>query len=220
MSSNQEQARFNMIEQQIRPWLVLDPRVLEVMTEIPREHFVPDAYQGLAYADIDIPLGETAQMLSPKVVGRMLQALAILPGDRVLVLGAGTGYTSACVAALGGQVTGVELDADLASSAQQRLDAMGFKARIRAGDALASPIDEGPFDAIAVTGSLPSEAQLPLLRQQLAVGGRLFVILGESPLMQAWLETRVAEGEFRREALFETDIPSLQNLPATEHFVF
>ncbi|WP_058554391.1 protein-L-isoaspartate O-methyltransferase [Thiohalocapsa sp. ML1] len=222
MTSPAEIARFNMIEQQVRPWNVLDERVLRVLSELPREAFVPSAYRALAYADLDIPIGAGTSMLAPKLVGRMLQALDVREGDRVLEIGPGTGYTTACLAGLGGRVIGVEIDPDLAEGARERLDALGLRrVEVRTGDALAGPVDGGPFDVIAVTGSVPTDEPIPALAQQLAPGGRLFVIVGEEPLMQARLETRVGHGpDLRRQDLFETSVPALRNVPQPERFVF
>jgi protein-L-isoaspartate(D-aspartate) O-methyltransferase len=214
-------ARFNMIEQQVRPWQVLDSRVLAVMSEIHRELFVPDAYQGLAYADIEIPIGANSSMLAPKMIGRMLQALNIHEQDKVLEIGTGTGYGTACLARIGGRVVSIEIEPELASVAQERLAAMQLRrVEVLTGDALAGPVDGGPFDVIAVTGSVPNEEVLPMLRQQLSTGGRLFAVIGEPPLMQAVLETRLAGGDARREGLFETCIPALQNVPEPQRFVF
>jgi protein-L-isoaspartate(D-aspartate) O-methyltransferase len=221
METIAERARFNMIQQQIRPWDVLDDRVLEAMAEVRREAFVPDAYQGLAYADIEIPIGEGACMLAPKVVGRMLQALDVQPGKRVLQIGTGTGYVSACLDRLGGRVIGVELDAGLADEARERLADLGFESiEIRTGDALSEPVEGGPFDLIAVTGSMPTEAALPLLQGQLARGGRLFCILGVEPVMEALLVTRVGERDFSREGLFETSTLALKNAVEASGFEF
>lgn len=222
MTSPAEIARFNMIEQQVRPWNVLDERVLRVLSELPREAFVPDAYQALAYADLDIPIGEGTSLLAPKLVGRMLQALAVRDGDRVLEIGPGTGYTTACLAGLGGRVIGIEIDPDLAEGARERIEALKLRrVEIRTGDALAGPVDGGPFDVIAVTGSVPTDEPVPALAQQLAPGGRLFIIVGQEPLMQARLETRLGHGpDLRRQDLFETSVPALRNVPEPERFVF
>jgi protein-L-isoaspartate(D-aspartate) O-methyltransferase len=211
-----------MIEQQVRPWNVLDERVLKVLSELPREAFVPDAYQALAYADLDIPIGRSTCMLAPKVVGRMLQALQVREGDKVLEIGPGTGYVTACLARLGGRIIGVEIDPALAGGARERIEAMHLRrVDVRVGDAMAGPVDGGPFDVIAVTGSLPTEEPVSMLTQQLAPGGRLFVIVGEDPVMEARLETRVGPGsDLRREELFETSVPALENVPQPERFVF
>jgi protein-L-isoaspartate(D-aspartate) O-methyltransferase len=222
MTSPTDTARFNMIEQQVRPWNVLDERVLKVLSELPREAFVPDAYQALAYADLDIPIGRSTCMLAPKVVGRMLQALQVREGDKVLEIGPGTGYVTACLARLGGRIIGVEIDPALAGGARERIEAMHLRrVDVRVGDAMAGPVDGGPFDVIAVTGSLPTEEPVSMLTQQLAPGGRLFVIVGEDPVMEARLETRVGPGsDLRREELFETSVPALENVPQPERFVF
>jgi protein-L-isoaspartate(D-aspartate) O-methyltransferase len=221
METTAERARFNMIQQQIRPWDVLDDRVLEAMAEVRREAFVPDAYQGLAYADIEIPIGQSACMLAPKVVGRMLQALDVQPGDRVLEIGTGTGYVAACFSRLGGKVISLEIDAALAAEARDRLATSGIQSiEIRQADALAAPVEGGPFDIIAVTGSMPTEASLPLLQGQLAAGGRLFCILGVEPVMEALLVTRVGERDFRREGLFETCTLALANAVEPNGFEF
>ena len=221
MEISTESARFNMIQQQIRPWDVLDDRVLDVLAELQREDFVPDAYKGLAYADIEVPIGNGQLMLSPKVVGRMLQALALQPGDKVLEIGTGTGYVTACLSRLGGRVISIEIDPELASGARDRLEALGLgRLEIRDGDGLAGPVEGGPFDVIAVSGSVPTEAPLQMLRDQLALDGRLFAIVGEPPIMEAVLITRVAGADYRRQALFETCAPVLVNAPEAEGFVF
>ncbi len=221
MELSTELARFNMIEQQIRPWEVLDRRVLHLMGSIPRELFVPEAYRNLAYADVEIPIGSGQTMLAPRIVGRMLQALAVRSQEKVLEIGAGTGYLTACLARLGANLVSLELRPELLEAARRNLAAMGApSAEIRQGDGLAVIPDESPFDAIAITGSLPSEELLPRLQMQLRVGGRLFVVVGEDPLMEALLITRVSETGYSREALFETSIPALDNAPEPRRFQF
>lgn len=221
MELSTELARFNMIEQQIRPWEVLDRRVLHLMGSIPRELFVPEAYRNLAYADVEIPIGSGQTMLAPRIVGRMLQALAVRSQEKVLEIGAGTGYLTACLARLGANLVSLELRPELLEAARRNLAAMGApSAEIRQGDGLAVIPDESPFDAIAITGSLPSEELLPRLQMQLRVGGRLFVVVGEDPLMEALLITRVSETGYSREALFETSIPTLDNAPEPRRFQF
>lgn len=214
-------ARFNMIQQQIRPWDVLDDRVLEVMADIPREAFVPDAYRGLAYADIEIPLNETVCMLAPKIVGRLLQALDVRPGDRILEIGSGSGYVTACLSRLGARVVSIEIDTELAMQARTRLAALQFAwIEIREGDGLIESIQGGPFDAILLTGSMPTDAALPVLQEQLTTGGRLVCVLGEPPAMHAVLVTRLAGETFRRESLFETCVPPLERVQEPERFAF
>lgn len=221
MDTSPETARFNMIQQQIRPWNVTDDRVLQAMSEIPRELFVPDAYRALAYADIEVPIGGGQSMLAPKVVGRMLQELNPGPDDRALEIGTGTGYVTACLARLADRVLSLEIDPGLADQARRTLEQMDLgRFAIREGDALAGPIDGGPFEVIAVTGSLPDDEALPGLQEQLAPGGRLFAVLGEDPAMEAVLVTRTPSGDFTRQGLFETSVPALANIPEPERFVF
>lgn len=221
METDSDRARFNMIHQQIRPWDVLDERVLGVMEEIRREPFVPDAYQGLAYADIEVPLGQGRGLMAPKVVGRMLQSLAVQPGERVLEVGSGTGYVTVCLCRLGGQVVGAEPDPALAAAARRHLAELDCPgATILELDALAGPTPGGPFQVIAVNGSLPDGDSLGPLEDQLAVGGRLFCIVGEPPVMQARLITRVGARDFRREGLVETSAPPLAERSRAQGFVF
>jgi protein-L-isoaspartate(D-aspartate) O-methyltransferase len=215
------QARFNMIHQQVRPWAVLDDKVLDALTQLARERFVPDAYLSLAYADIEIPIGDGQHMLSPKLVGRLLQAVAVKPGDRALEIGAGTGFVSACLAHLGARVVSLEIDPGLAADARERLSALGIGGvEVRVADGLAGRVEGGPFDVIVVTGSLPSEDSLTGLRQQLTLNGRLFAVVGEAPAMAALLITRVGAADYRRESLFETCIDPLANAVEPERFVF
>jgi protein-L-isoaspartate(D-aspartate) O-methyltransferase len=221
METSVDLARFNMIQQQVRPWNVMDGRVLAALGEVPRESFVPDAYRGLAYADIEVPIGEGETMMAPKLVGRMLQALEIKPDDRILEIGTGTGSVTACLCRLGGWVVSMEVDAQLAAGARANLEALGLRRfEVRAADALAGPAEGNPFDVIAVTGSLPNDEPLAGLQEQLALGGRLFVVLGEPPIMEATLVTRVRSHDYRRESLFETALQPLKNVPERAHFVF
>jgi protein-L-isoaspartate(D-aspartate) O-methyltransferase len=221
MDTSIERARFNMIQQQIRPWNVADDQVLAVMAQIPREHFVPDAYRSLAYADIEIPIGDGQTMLAPKVVARMLQALEVQPIDKILEIGTGSGYPTACLSHLGGRVLSMEIHAALAERARAVLEALKLaRLEVQAGDGLAGFVDGQPFDVIALTGSLPNDQALAGLQEQLAPGGRLFAVVGEDPVMEALLVTRVAGGDFRRQSLFETSVPALEKAPEPERFVF
>jgi len=216
-----DKARFNMIQQQIRPWNVTDNEVLSVMAEIPRERFVPAAYRNLAYADLEIPISEGQIMLAPKVVAHMLQALAIQPHDKILQLGTGTGYITACLCRLGGHVVGMELHAELAEQTRTGLQALKpRRLKVRVGNGLAESVEGHPFDVIAVTGSLPDATALETLETQLAPGGRLFAIVGEEPIMEAQLVTRIADRDFRRRSLLETCVPALEKTPKPERFVF
>ena len=212
-------ARFNMVQQQIRPWEVLDQRVLDLINQIPRDQFVPDAYRGLAYADIEIPLGHGQHMMFPRVEARLLQALDVRPTDKILEIGTGSGYLTACLANLGGQVVSIDIHEGFTAAARASLEALGLNnVELRTADGLAGEIAGGPFDVIAVTGSLP---QLPDgLKQQLTVEGRLFAVTGEAPAMEASLITRVSEDAWRSEALFETELVPLENAPCTERFEF
>jgi protein-L-isoaspartate(D-aspartate) O-methyltransferase len=215
------QAHFNMIRQQVRPWGVLDDRALDAMEAVARERFVPDGYLGLAYADCEIPMGKGQFMLPPKVVGRLLQALAVRPGDRCLEIGTGSGYVSACLAQLGARVLSLEIDPDLAAAAQARLADQGFgQVQVRRADGLAGRVEGSPFDVIAVTGSLPDASALTDLQQQLTLGGRLFAVVGEAPVMHAVLITRDGAAAYRREALFETCIEALANAAEPQRFAF
>ncbi len=220
MDTSLDTARFNMIQQQIRPWGVIDNRVLDTLAAIPRERFVPAAYRGLAYADIEVPLGDGQVMLAPKVVARLLQALSIVADDRILEIGAGSGFLTACLCHLGDTVISLEIDPDLAALARQNLEEVEpRRLEIREGDGLAGHIDGGPFDVIAVTGSLPDPSALEGLEAQLSPHGRLFAIIGLEPAMQATLVTHGPDG-FTRKALFETSVPALAKAPEPEQFVF
>jgi protein-L-isoaspartate(D-aspartate) O-methyltransferase len=213
-----EQARFNMIEQQIRPWDVLDQRVLDTMKMIPREDFVPEPYRSLAFADTNIPLGHNQVMMAPNVEGRLLQALAIQPEDTILEIGTGSGYLTACLARLGRHVTSIDIEPEFTAQAQSRLAAQGISnVTLETADAAGGMERGKSFDVIAVTGSLP------VLQQQfhdnLNTGGRLFVICGQLPIMEALLITRVDASSWTRESLFETTIPPLLHAEVAQSFI-
>ena len=214
-----EVARFNMIEQQIRTWEVLDPVVLALLNEIPREHFVPVEYQGLAFADIEIPIGAGQTMLSPKLEGRILQALSVQKTHHVLHIGTGSGYVTALLASLAKHVTSVEINADLSAKAAQNLAKHTIQnvTLLVADGALGLP-NQAPFDLIVYTGSCPIE---PLgVRNQLAIGGALFIVLGTGPAMQAILIQRLSDAAFKQDVLFETYVPELINAPQASTFEF
>ena len=214
-----ERARFNMVQQQIRPWEVFDQRVLTLINEVPRDQFVEPAYVGLAYADIEIPLGHGEQMMFPRVEARLLQALDVKPGHKILEIGTGSGYLTACLAKLGGQVTSLDIHEDFTAQARTRLDAQDIRnVELITADGLAGAVAGGPFDVIAVTGSLPEVPDG--LKQQLTIGGRLFAVTGEAPAMEASLITRVGEDAWRSEGLFETELRALKNAPRIERFEF
>jgi len=205
--TNSSVAKFNMIEQQIRPWEVLDNQVLSVLDAVNREDFVPDPYKGLAYADCQIPLGNGDSMLPPTVEGRMLQALFIGANDRVLEVGSGCGFVTACFAHLAQRITSIDARGDIIDLARGNVANCGLDNVEFAETSLAQVDDSLTYDVIAVTASL---ARIPdNLRQALTVGGRMFVIVGQSPVMEALLITRVSESEWTTQSLFETDLPRL-----------
>lgn len=206
MTHDYAHARELMVEQQVRPWDVLDPRVVAVLADMPREAFVPAAYVGAAYADIALPLAHGECMLKPVVAGRALEALKAQPTDDVLEIGTGSGYVTACLARMARDVTSLEQHADLADAARARLEALGItNARIEVADALGWR-SERRFDAICVNSAvdtIPSQF-VALLKP----GGRMFIVRGHAPAMEAVL-LRNEGGEPRIESLFETDIPYL-----------
>ena len=214
-----ELARSNMIEQQIRPAEVLDPRVLETISEIPREAFVPETYQDLAFSDINVGIGNAQTMMKPIMEARILQALNIQPGDKILEIGTGSGYLTALLATLGGHVESVEIDPEILSQAEARLKSQGIKnITLVQGDASEGWNQNETFDVIAVTGSFPILPES--FQKQLTVGGRMVVIVGQSPVMEALLITRAAEDQWITKALFETDFPALRNVEQPQAFIF
>ena len=215
---NFELARYNMIEQQIRPWDVLDQQALDVLASIPREDFVPEGYRNLAFSDIAIPLGHGEFMLKPAVEGRILQALALHPIDRVLEIGTGSGYLTATLARLAASVTSVDIFQEFIEDARHRIKAHGFgNVMLHTGDA-SRGWGEQRYDAIAVTGSVATVAEI--WRQSLRVGGRLFIVTGQPPVMEALLITRVSEQEWLRKSLFDTELPPLRNATPVKTFEF
>ncbi len=213
-----QSARHQMVEQQVRAWSVLDLKVLEVMDQVPREQFVPPALRDLAYADMRVPLGHGQSMLAPKLEGQILQALEIQPQDRVLEVGSGSGYFAACLAQLGRSVRSIEIVRELAETARANLERNGVRSvTVEIADAMGLA-EEGAFDVIAVTGSLP--VYDPRFERALAEGGRLFVTVGVGPTMDARRITRSAPGAWTTESLFETCIEPLVNAPRPPAFVF
>lgn len=214
---NFDLARFNMIEQQIRTWEVLDQRILDVLAQTPREDFVPRQYRTLAFADLNIPLGHGQVMMTPKVEGRALQSLNLKPTDTILEVGTGSGYLTACLARLGQHVYSVDIFPEFKQAAENALDARGIKnVTLQVGDAATGWNRQAPYDVIVITGStplLPAEFQ-----KSLAIGGRLFVIVGESPVMEALLITRMGENDWAQESLFETELPPLINAAQPPRF--
>lgn len=215
---NTAAAREQMIEQQVRTWDVLDERVLDVMRQIPREQFAPERYRDVAFADAPIPLSHGQSMLPAKVHGRILQALAIAPEDAALEVGAGNGYLSACLGRLALRVRSLEIHADLAEQARSHLFAAAINnVAVEVADAMRLD-EQSAYDVIAVTGSLPLYDER--FQQALRIGGRLFVVVGQAPVMEAWKVTRVGEREWQREGLFETVIEPLIHAPRPSAFVF
>lgn len=213
-----EQARFNMIEQQIRPWDVSDPTVLDLMLRTPREHFVPDGFQHLAFSDTSIPIDHGQIMMSPKLEAKMLQALEIKSHELVLEIGTGSGYVTALLAQLGERVITEEIYADLSTQAAERLQAIDLNnVEYVVTDSLSSKSFQDRSDVIVITGSLPKFDAI--FQDRLEIGGRLFVIIGESPVMEARLITRLSEREWQTEVLLETELPSLIGAPVIKKFV-
>jgi len=210
-------ARETMVEQQVRPWDVLDIRVLDVIASLPREAFIPEAHQTLAYADIELPIGHGEKMMKPVLEGRTLQSLALDPGEEVLEIGTGSGYLSACLGRLAREVVSIEQHIDLADAARGRLVAQGIaNVVIECADAYHWDT-ERRFDVICVTGAVD---QVPdRFLQWLRPGGRLFIIQGRAPSMDALLLTSDVNGT-RSESLFETDIAYLAGGAPAPAFVF
>jgi protein-L-isoaspartate(D-aspartate) O-methyltransferase len=214
---NFEVARTQMLSQQLRAWEVLDERVLRAFAETPREDFVPRDYRDLAFADTEIPLGHGQSMLAPKVEGRILQALQVEPIDDVLVIGTGSGYLTACLARLAKRVTAVDIFPDFATNAAPKLAACGIhNVELKTADALTLPY-RAQFDAIAVTASIDTldENFVAMLRPQ----GRLFIVVGREPAMEAQLVTLQPNGTTTITGLFETVLPPLINAERPEPFV-
>jgi protein-L-isoaspartate(D-aspartate) O-methyltransferase len=221
------QARFNMIEQQIRPWEVLDARVLELLDQVHREDFVPAAHRALAFADMELPLAaggsEGRVMLAPRVQARLVQDLALKPTDKVLEIGTGSGFTTALLARLAQRVVSLEIDADLSAAARASLQKAGIaNADLRVADAAANGFAacaaEAPWDAILLGGSV---AEVPsAMLALLAPGGRLIAITGQEPVMRATLVTRVGEAAFQTAQPWDTIAPRLVRFPEPSRFSF
>jgi protein-L-isoaspartate(D-aspartate) O-methyltransferase len=210
-------ARRQMVEQQIRTWEVIDSRVLDAVSQVPRELFVPPNYRELAFADASIPIGHGETMLAPKLQGRILQALGLGSSDHVLEVGTGTGYLAACMSLLAAEITSIDIHADFVAAATANVGLVSA-ARIiaRVSDAFGDPL--GEYDAIALTGSLP--VYVTRFQESLRVGGRLFAVVGSAPVMDAILVRRVGASEWIRESLFETVLEPLTGAPAAPKFVF
>jgi protein-L-isoaspartate(D-aspartate) O-methyltransferase len=211
-------ARQQMVDQQIRTWEVLDPRVLDVLSSVPREAFVPPAYRELAFADTPIPIGFGQSMLAPVLQGRILQSLGINASDSALEVGTGTGYLAACLSLLASSTHSIDIRAEFTAAAAANLRAVPqARVRLETRDAF-SAASPGEYDVIAVTGSLP--VYDTRFEKALRVGGRLFAVVGAAPVMDAVLVRRVDSTEWIRESLFETVIDPLVNATAPPGFVF
>ena len=216
---NFEQARFNMVEQQIRPWEVLDQDVLNLLMTVKREEFVPAAYRELAFTEVEIPIGCGQVMLKPGIEGKVLQALRLGKSDSVLEVGTGSGYFAALLAARTEWVRTIEIEPELVKLASANLARNGVENDVVVqGDGIGGWAERAPYDVIVVSGGLPFVPQA--LLEQLKVGGRLFAFVGEAPVMKARLVTCEAEGRFRTEDIFETVVPMLKDAPQRDGFSF
>jgi protein-L-isoaspartate(D-aspartate) O-methyltransferase len=216
---NVAQARFNMIEQQIRPWNVLDAHVLDLLQTVAREEFAPAAYKSLAFADLEIPLPGGQCMLAPRLEARLLQDLNVQPHESVLEVGAGSGFMAALLAHRARAVLSVELLPELVAMARANLAKAGVRnVTVRQEDGAQLSAAEGQFDAIVLSGSV---IQLPqALMQRLTIGGRLIAIVGDEPSMRAALVTRISETEFNTTYPWDANAPRLQNFPEPSRFQF
>jgi len=216
---NFEQARFNMVEQQIRPWEVLDSRVLSLLEQIHREDFVPVRYRKLAFADLAVPLDCGQVMMRPKIEARMLQALELDKDETVLEIGTGSGFVTACLAGLAKRVVSVELYRELHEAAALKLqDKNVSNVELFVGDVMRGWQPEQAHDVVVVTGSVPRVPEVFL--GWVNPGGRLFVITGDSPAMEAKLLRRLDATEWSEESLFETDLPRLVHAEVPPQFEF
>ena len=214
-----ETARFNMVEQQIRPWEVLDQNVLNACLAVPREAFAPKQYQNLAFSDTMVDIGHGQFMMAPKIEARLLQALDVQASDRILEIGTGTGYFAALLATLGAQVTSVDLFDDFTERAAESLRQNGItNVELHVGDALDGWRTATPYDVIAVTGSSPARRQA--IEEQLSIGGRMFIIVGMAPVMEAALITRLDKDTWGEEILFETELAPLIGAETGPEFRF
>lgn len=216
---NLDQARFNMVEQQIRTWQVLDLRVLDALQKTKREIFTPLAYQDMAYSDTEIPLSSGQLMLAPSIGARLVHDLHLTGSEKVLEIGTGSGYSTALLASLCKRVISIECDAELALNAKANLQKASIgNAEVRVGDGLQGSPAEGPFEAIVLQGSVPEIPQQ--LLDQLQINGRLIAVVGEEPVMQTCLVTRHGTDSFTHKVLWDTVIPRLQGVhePSAFHF--
>ena len=216
---NVQKARFNMIEQQIRPWNVLDSGVLALLASVRRDDFVADAHKALAYADLEIPLAGGQSMLAPRLEARLLQDLAVQKTDKVLEIGTGSGFMTALLAHKAASVLSLELNSELVAFAQNNLQKAGISnVQVRQGDGSQGAASEGPFDVIVLSGSV---ADVPHnLLEQLKVGGRLAAVVGDDPFTCATFVTRTSATDFRTTQPWECGAPRLQNFAEKSRFTF
>jgi protein-L-isoaspartate(D-aspartate) O-methyltransferase len=214
-----EQARFNMIEQQVRPWNVLDAAVLALMAVIKREDFVPAAYRSIAFADLEVPLGHGQCMLAPRLEARLLQDLAVQKTDKVLEVGTGSGFMAALLGHQAQRVLSLELEPELVSMARTNLQNAGVgNVDVRQADGAQGAAVDGPFDVIVLSGSV---AEVPLaLLEQLKIGGRLAAVVGDDPMMRATFVTRTSNTDFRTTHPWDTVAPRLKNFAEPSRFSF
>jgi protein-L-isoaspartate(D-aspartate) O-methyltransferase len=216
---NIEQARFNMIEQQIRPWNVLDQDVLDLLHVVRREQYVPAAYASLAFADAEIPLTGGSSMLTPKIEARLLQEVMLKKNESVLLVGAGSGYLAALLAHKGRQVTAVEIEPELKALAEANLARAGVaNVTVELGNGAEGWANGAPFDVIVIAGSLPVLPDAFL--KQVKVGGRIAAIVGEAPAMSCNIITRVSDAAYDTVKVFETNVKPLVGAPVPSHFEF
>lgn len=217
MTMNLELARQNMIENQVRSWEVLDARVLDVLGRVRREDFVPTAYRNLAFSDLTLPLGHGEQMMRPVLEGRMLQALTLTGTEDVLEIGTGSGFITACLATLARRVASVDIHVNFTDQATERLRAAAIdNVELVTAEAVNDYQPGGVFDVVVVTGAVHTIP--PRFSRWLKAGGRMFVIRGNSPAMEAVLLHHEGDGRFREESLFETDLPYLSHAEPPRHF--
>lgn len=219
MAMNFEQARQNMVENQVRPWEVLDSRVLDVLSRLHREDFVAPEHRQLAFADLSLPLGHGEVMMKPVLEGRVLQALELAGTEQVLEIGTGSGFLTACLASLSAHVTSVDIHADFIAAAGQRLAQASIgNVKLEVGEAVHAWQPAGTFDVLVVTGAVYEIPQRFL--GWLKPGGRLLAVRGESPVQQMVLLTQEGAGRYREDSLLETDLPYLAHAAPPRQFVF
>ena len=215
---NTEYARLQMVNQQVRGWNVYDEHVLDMLRDLPREHFVPAEYEALAFAEVEIPLGHGESMMTPTIEGRLLQALGLQGNERVLEIGTGSGFMTACLAKLANHVTSIDIHGDFVARAAEKLKQLAIdNADIREMDAMRE-LPDGTFDAIAVTGSV--QRFEPRFVEALSNHGRLFIVVGDAPSMEAKLVERTEEHDWHSISLFETNLRPLVHGALPPEFVF